>query len=127
MVLSQILTKIGVVLISADITVVTVRRSRGIVRLTGEVRVRSRTVLLGGEICFARNGRRPGEIFPTEELNGPARDLSDKDKQGLVLDDTRHKETNGLAARRFHDPHDGFAGRSMTRHRPPDRHSSVQG
>lgn len=56
----------------------------------------------GGEICLARNGHRPGEIFPTEGLNGPARDLSDKDMQGLVLDEWRGKKTNGLITRSFH-------------------------
>jgi hypothetical protein len=35
-------------------------------------------------------------------LNGPARDLSDKDMQGLVLDEWRGKETNGLITRSFH-------------------------
>jgi hypothetical protein len=37
-------------------------------------------------------------------LNGPARDLSDNDMQGLVLDEWRGKETNGLITRSFHRP-----------------------
>tara|TARA_R110002126_G_scaffold185860_1_gene334464 strand:- start:17242 stop:17424 length:183 start_codon:yes stop_codon:yes gene_type:complete len=60
-------------------------------------------------------------------LNGPARDLSDKDMQGLVLDEWRGKETNGLSPAAFTALSDGFADYSNLRHRPSDRHSSVQG